>query len=133
MKTFAAVIIAGCSLALPYAARAERVGSQTTPVSFSVTVQARPVSGTTFWVSYGPLAGKFGIVQMHAEGAHTYGVTLNLPAQARGTFYYLTGHGRMKTRIGLVPGNPVQTFKHVGPMLISRGEVVTASWHPPIG
>jgi hypothetical protein len=102
-------------------------------MSFSLSVAGVPDSGTTFWVSYGPLAGKFAVVQLHPQGPRTYGVTLQLPVNARGTFYYLAGHGAMKTKIGQVPGNPVATIKRVGPVTVARGVMLTASWHPPIG
>ena len=133
MKKLAVALVAVCAMMLPSAVRAEQVTPKTAPVTFSLSVAGAPDGGTTFWVSYGPLAGKFAIKQLHATSAHTYGVTLQLPVQARGTFYYLTGQGTMKTKVGPVPGNPVATIKQVGPATVNRGVVLTASWHPPVG
>jgi hypothetical protein len=133
MKTFAVALIAGSALILPSAARAERITPRTAPVSFSLSVAGTPDPGTTFWVSYGPLAGKFAVVRLHPEGANTYGVRLRLPAGGHGTFYYLTGHGTMKSRSGPVPGDPVATIKRVGPVTLSQGLALRASWYPPLG
>jgi hypothetical protein len=41
-------------------------------VHFRLHVVGRPSPGTTFWVAYGPLAGRFGIIRLHAAGSNMY-------------------------------------------------------------
>src|SRR5947209_4618592 len=60
---------------------------------FRLGVAATPAPGTTFWVAYGPLGGRFGIVRLRASTSTSYVAALRLPALGKTTFSYLAGHG----------------------------------------
>jgi hypothetical protein len=136
MKAILGGLALGCALLLPNAALAEKQSGftgATAPVTFSLAVHGSRAHATTYWVSYGPLAGRFGVIQLHRTAAHTYGATVRLPAGARSTFYYLAGHGVVHTRAGLAPGGMVSTIRRVGPMPVVRGSVFRAVWQAPAG
>jgi hypothetical protein len=107
--------------------------AQLAPTTFQVKVAGARASGTTLWVAYGPLAGRFGIVRMRNTGGGIYRAQLQLPRGARGQFSYIAGHGTMSSRQGIVPGNPVSTIGHVGPTIIGQSHIPMMVWHPPIG
>jgi Fe2+ transport system protein FeoA len=134
-KATYAALIAGCLFLLPGTTRAESLAPVNAPVSFSLAVVGSVSPHATYWVSYGPLNGRFGIRQLHRIGAGRYGVTLELSAGARGAFYYLTGHGSARTRLGIVPGEPVTTIKQVmlRPTLAVTPRRLSVSWHVPFG
>ena len=133
MKRFFALGFAACCAVIPTAAHAQRSSQVVIPMTFTLAVSGTPAAHETFWVSYGPLAGHFGIVRMHRTLPHTYTVTVRLPLHGRTTFYYLAGQGSLHTRAGLVPGNPVVTVKQVGPTSVARATAMRATWVAPIG
>jgi hypothetical protein len=104
-----------------------------TPITFRLQVIGRPAAGATFWVAYGPLAGQFGIFQLHASGQSTYTATQRLPVQGRTVFAYLAGHRVMPSRLGPVPGDPVITIRHVGPTAARQLAFPVVQWQAPQG
>jgi hypothetical protein len=119
-----------CTLALPARTQAQNLSA---PITFRLNVQGTPDRRTTFWVSYGPLAGHFGVLQLHRAAPHLYMATYPMPMRGRTTFYYLAGQGSLETRAGLVPGNPVVTVKQLGPTVLMHAETLTVSWVAPVG
>ena len=101
-------------------------------VLFRLRVDGAPGRNATFWVAYGPLAGTWGIKQLHAAGPRFYAERLLLP-RGRATFSFIQGTGIEYTRLGAVPGNPVLTIRHIGPAFVGGSTVPTVVWHEPIG
>lgn len=90
-------------------------------------------TSSTFWVAYGPVKGRFYIVQLHAPDGHNYKATRQLPLRARATFTYLTSAGRIHTRIGWVPAGRTTTITQQGPVLISPTQPTVVQWQAPVG
>jgi hypothetical protein len=105
----------------------------TVAVTFRLQVSGKPGQGTTFWVAYGPLADRFGLVQLHRSAPGLYAVTQSLPAQGRTIFAYLVGHGSIHTRFGSAPGDPVAIIKRVGPVSARGLGAPTVTWTAPVG
>ena len=101
--------------------------------TFRLHVSGRIAPGTTFWVAYGPLDDRFVILQLHRVRPDTYAASEDLPVGGRTSFAYLTGHGTIMTRLGLVPGNPVVTIRQVGPVTISDRALPAVQWQEPVG
>ena len=99
--------------------------------TFRLQVAGSISPGTTFWVAYGPVDGHFGIVQLHGANG-TYSARQRVPA-GRTTVAYLAGHGTMKTRFGVAPGNPVVTIRRVESAVIGQGPLPTIRWIAPVG
>jgi hypothetical protein len=93
----------GLMAVFPNVARADR---QPDPhqlratITFRLHVTRQPSVGTTFWVAYGPLDGRFTILQLN----NTHRV---LPLRERTLVTFLTGKGAIHTRYGQEPGPPV--------------------------
>lgn len=101
--------------------------------TFRLEVTGRTGPDATFWVAYGPLAGHFGMVQLHRAGSNTYAATAQLPGPGRTTFVYVSGHGAVHTRMGWVPGDPVMTIRTIGPVTVTQPHLPTVRWQAPIG
>jgi hypothetical protein len=99
---------------------------------FRLSVDGDITPGDTFWVAYGPLAGKWGIIQLHAASSRLYMARATLP-RGRSVFSYIQGKGVMQTRLGAVPGNPVTTIRQIGPVSASGTDFPLVVWHEPIG
>lgn len=106
---------------------------QTALTIFRLQVAGNVDRGTTFWVAYGPLAGKFGMVQLRQRSAGVYEASRILPTGDRSIFAYMVGHGAVKTQEGLVPGNPVTVVKKVGPLSVWPHGVPAVRWQAPVG
>jgi hypothetical protein len=103
------------------------------PVTFRLHVAGQPSADATFWVAYGPLAGRFVLVQLRASGAGSYAAVRRLPATGRTVFAYLVGHGVVRTPSGLAPGDPVLTIERFGPALPTQLQLRVVYWHAPVG
>lgn len=101
--------------------------------AFHVRLPAGISPGTTIWVAYGPVAGKFGIIRMHSISPRQYAASAKLPRGSRATFYYVEGQGTIHTRAGLAPGNPTRTLGRVGPVVIGRQPVPLFTVPAPLG
>lgn len=100
---------------------------------FRLHVAGHVAPGTTFWVAYGPLDGKFAILRLHSAGRGAYLRRSTLPLGARATYSYLMGHGSIHTRLGREPGNPVVTIRTIGPLTVRQAPLPTVQWQAPIG
>jgi hypothetical protein len=103
----------------------------TVSTTFHLRVAGRLAPGTTLWVAYGPLRGKFGIIRLRAHAGNLYTATRVLPAAGKTVFSFIAGNGTMTTRLGVVPGNPVRTIRSIGPTSIWPHGVPTVLWRVP--
>jgi hypothetical protein len=99
---------------------------------FRLSVDGPLAPTDTFWVAYGPLAGKWGIIQLHAAGSKLYVARAILP-HGRTIFSFIQGRGVMHTRLGAVPGNPVTTIRQIGPTSAAGNAFPLVVWHEPMG
>lgn len=120
-------------LAVPAVARASPDRPAKAALTFSLRVAGPQDPGATYWVSYGPVGGTFGVVRLRPLRDRVYRVKVELPAGGRTIFYYLKGRGIVQTRIGPVPGNPVATIKRTGLTPVLSGVQVSTSWRTPGG
>lgn len=102
-------------------------------VTFRLQVSGSPTPGATFWVAYGPLADRFGLVQLHPAGHGTYVARQDLPAEGRTVFAFLAGNGVIRTRFGPAPGDPVTTIQRFGPVSVWHLALPTVHWEAPVG
>lgn len=128
-------LIAISFIGLPSAALAQhRIHRmQAAPSVFRVRLADPAPAGTTFWVAYGPVAGQFGLVQLHRVGSGAYEVDVRLPQTGRTTFSFVAGQGEVKADFGAAPGNPVTTIGSYGPMSVTQVHTLTVTWHAPVG
>lgn len=100
---------------------------------FRLHVAGRVSPAMTFWVSYGPLGGRFGLIRLRHQSGNLYSGTRRLPTSGKTTFYYLMGHGTTRTRMGVVPGGPVTTIRAVGPASVWPRAPRIVRWQVPAG
>lgn len=103
------------------------------PITFRLIVPGKVASNVTFWVAYGPLAGHFGIIQLKPAGRGMYTARVTLPIEAGASFSYISGFGRMHTKIGYVPKRVGVTIKTIGPTDALTASARPVRWLPPIG
>lgn len=135
-SAIASLLFAGLVLvAVPSAASAQPAspGQPLVATTFRLVVHGRPPSHATFWAAYGPLAGRFGIVQMHRSGSRQYAAAVRAPAGAESVFSLVMGIGRVYTRAGWVPGNPVTVIRVLGRVTMHAGPVPLVDWNVPVG
>jgi hypothetical protein len=108
-----------------------RAGSVLT--SFQLRVSGRPADGTTFWASYGPLAGSWGVVRLLPRGNGLYSAWTLLPANGRTTFAYLAAQGVIQIRHGPEPGGVPTTIALLGPTTAASVSHTTVRWQAPAG
>lgn len=102
--------------------------------TFSLHVIGSPDRRATFWVAYGPLQGRFGVVRLRRTRVPTiYAATVSLPARGRAIFAYLAGEGTVQSPAGDMPGDPVVTLARTGPLSLTRGDAPPVNWRVPIG
>lgn len=107
--------------------------SATATEVFRLRVVGPVEARATFWVAYGPLAGRFGIVQLRKEADGLYVANASLPAAGRTVLTYLEGTGAVQTPMGNAPGNPVTTIKTVGPLAVGSHNLPVVQWSQPAG
>jgi hypothetical protein len=138
VKILGALALAGAlllSFFIPAVAKGVPIGNTPPTIlkTFRLQISGQPATGTTFWVAYGPLAGRFGIIRLHASGRTLYVATRPLPANGYTTFAYVAGHDTIRARFGLAPGNPVVTIRVFNGVSMSGGQLPTVQWQAPIG
>jgi hypothetical protein len=104
-----------------------------TAQTFRLQVQGTPAAGSTFWVAFGPLDGRFGLIRLKSAGTGWYTARARLPRQGRTVFAFLAGQGVLHATFGLAPGNPVVTIRRVGPVEVGLHDPITAHWDAPVG
>ncbi|HEX6507689.1 MAG TPA: hypothetical protein VF221_08675 [Chloroflexota bacterium] len=123
-----AIVVALASLS-PASAGAAGHGSART--TFTLEVRGSISADATFWVAFGPLDDRWGLIQLHPAGHDLYQARVALPA-GRTAFAYLEGNGVAHSRLGSVPGDPTITIARRGPAPVS-GTLPVVRWHAPIG
>lgn len=122
---------------LPVSAHAEQQVIGRAPrlaqVRFELQVQGIPARGATYWVAYGPIGGKFGVLRLRRMGTRMYGATHAFPAGSRGEFVYLEGTGQVRTPAGPAPGGMVVTIRRTALSSLHTGLVCSVSWSAPVG
>ena len=101
--------------------------------TFRLRVLGQVSQRMTFWVAYGPLAGRFSVVRLHRVQSGVYEAHRRLPDQGRTIFAYLAGTGVMSTQAGPAPGNPVVTIRRIGPIGMRHLRLPTVYWQTPAG
>jgi hypothetical protein len=130
---FVAVIIAISVLAATGSTTEAQKTAGRVAVTFRLLVHGHVGPHTTFWVAYGPLAGTFGVVRLHAAGQGWYTADRSLPAHGRTMVAYLAGVGSVVMPYGRAPGNPVSTIRTIGPVAASQLNGRVVQWDAPIG
>jgi hypothetical protein len=126
----------GLSAAQATSLPAEQRGQlRTVAYTFRLQVSGTPDARATFWVAYGPLQGRFGVIRLRSTASgQVYTATRRLPLHARAYFAYLAGQGTLHTKAGIVPGNPVTVIQRVGPFTVQPGRGIPAAhWAAPVG
>ena len=117
-------ISAGTALASP----GVKGASSDESVVFRLRVSGSVASNSTFWAAYGPVAGRFGLVQLKPVGPGQFSGTTKLPPGQSGIVAYLAGHGVVRTRAGKVPGDPVVTIRRTGDVPFSTRTLPLVHW-----
>lgn len=134
-QRLAVLVLGAMTPLLPWTASAagQPAGSPLVKTSFHLQAAADLPRATTFWVAYGPLGGKFGLIRLRSAGNGRFVGAGRFPSGARAYFSYIEGHGTMRTREGIVPGNPVHTIGHAGPLIVGRQSVPLVRLPTPAG
>lgn len=130
LSSIAAALLAA-SVLTPAAARADFPASAVR-VTFRLHVAGRSDADSTYWVAYGPLGGRFGILRLMPRGNGLYSVTAALPS-GRTIFTFLQAHGYISTAAGMQPGSGVTIARSVGPTTATRAAASTVHLHVPAG
>jgi hypothetical protein len=101
-------------------------------VTFQLHVNGPHDPRMTFWVAYGPLGGRFGLIQLHSAGTDHYIARRALPS-GQTVFSYVAGTGTVQTRQGRAPGYPSVTIARVGPTTAARAAQSPMVWQAPLG
>jgi hypothetical protein len=104
-----------------------------TTTTFSLTVAGTPQKGTTFWVSHGPLGGRFGVIQLHFQGNHVYAAHAALPAGGVTTFTYLAAHGTQVVHGVPQPGRNVVVIRTMDSVTAAAASQQMVRWSVPVG
>ena len=131
-----AVLALGLAIwSAPWTAHASSrsAGSSLVRTSFHLQVSSNFSPSATFWIAYGPLGGRFGLIRLHRAGDGRFVAAGWFPSGARADFYYIEGQGTMRTKEGVVPGNPVRTVGHAGPLIIGHHPVPVLRLSAPAG
>jgi hypothetical protein len=102
-------------------------------VAFRIHVSGKFPGDATFWVAYGPLAGRFWLVRLHKTFRGTFGTQRSLPSAGTSSFTYLVGRGSVSTPAGPAPGNPVTVIRTLGPVSVEQLARARIAWHLPAG
>ena len=125
-----ALLAAGVS-ASPVLAAQSHARPALAMTTFQLQVVGAPDPSTTYWIAYGPLDGKFGIVQLQQRRGGVFSANLRLPTSGKSVFTYIAGHGVVHTRLGLEPGSPVLTVRQFGPTSVWPRGIPAARWQAP--
>lgn len=101
--------------------------------TFRLQLEGRATPGMTYWVAYGPLGGRFGLIRLKSVGHGLFVGSRSLPFGARSEFAYVAGWGTVHTRAGLAPGGKPVTIRVVGPVRVFSGSMPVVDWRAPVG
>ncbi len=102
-------------------------------VIFRLRVAGQPSPGTQFWVAYGPVAGRFGILRLRATSAGTYSAARTLPILEPTSVAYLAARGQVRTRAGLEPAHVLAIIFNSGPISLLEAQRHVPRWQAPVG
>jgi hypothetical protein len=108
---------------------AVRMGTAT----FRLAIAGSPAKGATFWVSYGPLAGKFGVIELRSVGGHLYSGRTVLPVNKAGTFTYLEAQGVQTVHGSAQPGGIPVIIRSVDAVTAAAASSQVVHWSIPLG
>jgi hypothetical protein len=101
-------------------------------VAFRLHVSGDIPQAMTFWLAYGPLGGRFGIVRLHRSRVGLYAASVRLPV-GRSSFAFVAGYGVIHVRFGPAPGNPVITIRRIDRCTALQAARIGVYWHVPEG
>jgi hypothetical protein len=101
-------------------------------VTFRLHVSGDIPQAMTFWLAYGPLGGRFGIVRLHRSRVGLYAASVRLPV-GRSSFAFVAGYGVIHVRFGPAPGNPVITIRRIDRCTALQAARIGVYWHVPEG
>ncbi len=136
MNSFRATLLFVCAgVAALQPASAEAASQSRVQISqtFRIHVNGDADASSAFWVAYGPVKGRFSIVQLHSSDGHSFRATRQLPLRARTTFTYLMSAGRIHTRAGWAPAERAMTITQLGPVVITPAQPAVVQWQVPVG
>ena len=102
-------------------------------VTFQLQVHGVSAPGTTYWVAYGPLAGRFGVIRLQARGHGLFSAQRRLPLRERTSIAFVAGQGCVFTPAGQEPGGRVVTISARGPGPLQELAAQPVSWQAPAG
>lgn len=102
-------------------------------VSFRLHVSGAVPATMTFWAAYGPVEGRFGLVQLKQTSSGQFTGGALLPTGKSGIVSYLAGRGVVQTRFGPAPGNPVFTIRRTAKIPLSTRTLPLVRWSAPQG
>jgi hypothetical protein len=102
-------------------------------ITFSVTVAGAPEKGTTFWLSHGPLGGRFGVIRLQPQGNNTYSARVTLPMDGVTTFTYLAAHGTRRVHGMPQPGGSVVVIRTMDSVTATVASRQVVHWSVPVG
>jgi hypothetical protein len=108
---------------------AVRMGTTT----FHLTVAGNPAKGTTFWVSYGPLAGRFGVIKLQPQGNDVFSARAVLPVNRAGTFTYLEAQGTRYVHGLPQPGGVPVVIRNLQSVTAATASQRIVHWSVPLG
>lgn len=138
-RTPIALLLLGLAILLPRAGVTSAEtwtvghGRSTVAVKFHLHVSGTVAPNATFWLAYGPVAGRFGVIRLKAQSPGNYVARQSLPAGSHGVFAYIMGLGTMHSREGAGPGNPTLTIRRFSVSRIQPGSIPQVSWTAPVG
>jgi hypothetical protein len=101
--------------------------------TFTLAVAGTPEKGTTFWVSHGPLAGRFGVIQLQPQGNHTFSARVALPTSGVTTFTYLAAQGTKVVHGVPQPRGAVVVIRSMESVTATVASQQVVHWSVPLG
>lgn len=140
MRRFGAIAVSGAA-ALLWASEAHAASNHQQPshrvqlrtTTFSLAVTGTPNPGTTFWVSHGPLGGRFGVIRLRPTGNHVYSARATLPANGVTSFTYLAAQGTQLVHGTPQPGGTVSVIRTLDSVTAAVASRRIVHWSVPLG
>jgi len=110
LASLALFVVAGSPVAASARPAVAKSHAGTVPASFRIHVSGHGDPLASYWVAWGPLDDKFGLIQLRRQSGNTFAADQPLPASGQTIFAYLVGRGVVYTAHGPEPGDPVWAF-----------------------